>query len=84
MEQHAEPVVLEAAEAVAAALDLFTHRFRPSVGPFDAPVAWWARISRRHERRDLPRLTISGTSSARQPTMALSNRVRASAHVSAR
>lgn len=37
----------------------------PSVGPFDAPVTWSARISARPERSVWPSDTISGTSSAR-------------------
>jgi hypothetical protein len=28
-------------------LTFLTHRFRPSVGPFEAPVVWWARIPAR-------------------------------------
>jgi len=40
VEQHAEPVVLEAAEPVAASLDLLHAQVEASVGPFDAPVAW--------------------------------------------
>ena len=78
VEQDPEPVVVEMRKPWPQRFTFFTHRLRPSVGPLDAPVTWWARISERHERSVLPSDTISGTSSARQPAMALSSRTRAS------
>jgi len=32
-------------------LTFFTQRLSPSVGPFEAPVSWWARISDRQPLR---------------------------------
>jgi hypothetical protein len=41
-------------------LTFLTQRFRPSVGPFDAPVAWWARISVRQPEPDPNKRAVSG------------------------
>ncbi len=61
---------------MSAALHLLHAQLRPSVGPLDAPVSWWARISARHRAKVLPRETTSGTSSSAQPAMALSQQQR--------
>ena len=45
MEEHAEPVVREPIEAMAAALDLLDEEVEAFGGPFEAPVSWCARIS---------------------------------------
>jgi hypothetical protein len=42
-------------------LTFLTRRFSPSVGPFDAPVTWWLRISARQRVRVRPRDRISST-----------------------
>lgn len=59
MQEDSAPVVDETAEGVAGSLDLLDEEVQPSVGPLDAPVAWWLRISFRQrgegpsERLDL-------------------------------
>ena len=50
VEQDSEPVVLQRAEAVPA-----PHNLSPSVGPLEAPVAWWTRISAFYLARTSPR-----------------------------
>ena len=45
VEEHAEPVVREPFEAMAAALDLLDEEVEAFGGPFEAPVSWCARIS---------------------------------------
>jgi type II secretory pathway component PulM len=65
-------------------LTFFTHKLSPSVGPFEAPVRWWARISERQRFKVLPSDLTSGTSSARQSAIALSNSTVATAGSSVR
>ena len=63
--------MLEAVKPRPARLILFTHRFMPSVGPLEAPVRWWFKISVRQRSSVSPSERISATSSLLHPTMAL-------------
>lgn len=71
-------IMLEAGEAMAAQLILFTHRFMPTVGPLEAPVRRWFKISDCQRSSVSPSERISATSSLLKPTMALFSSVRAS------
>jgi hypothetical protein len=62
-------------------LTFFTHRLRPSLGPFEAPVRWWFKISVRQRGSVSPKERISSTSSFWHPAIALSKSAVASVRV---
>lgn len=85
VEEDAEAVVLEAAEAVPGAFDLLDAQVETlgrSVG--GAGVVVEASISGHYRRSVLARATISSTSSATLPAMAVSSSTAASAVLSAK